>query len=87
MLAINTTLKKSNMKQVKAFRGNGKQIDQSVSLMDLIEKALMNPMKTKVNGQNLDSWVITFCIMAMELFLAHPWLCPLPLPLGSQGMH
>ena len=62
------------MKQVKAFCGNGKQIDQSVTLMDQLKKAFL---RTKVNGLSLDSWVITFCIMAMELFLAHPWLYPL----------
>ena len=65
------------MKQVKAFCGNGKQIDQSVTLMDQLKKAFL---RTKVNGISLDSWVITFCIMAMELFLAPPWLCPLELP-------
>ena len=69
------------MKQVKAFCGNGKQIDQSFTLMDQLIKALMITWTVlMVNGQNLDWWVITFCIMAMELFLAHPWLCPLELP-------
>ena len=72
---MNTTLMKTNMTPLQeAFYGNGHMINLSNISMTQRKKISNIQIPTRI-GRSWDSWVITFCIMRMELFLARPLLC------------
>ena len=77
---MNTTLMKTNMTPLQeAFYGNGHMINLSnISMTQRKKISNINQKRSKIPtrfGRTWDSWVITFCIMLTELFLACPLLC------------
>ena len=71
---MNTTFMKINMTPLReAFCGNGKMINRSN--ISMTQRKKNSYMEIPISfGRTWDSWVITFCIMTMELFLACPLL-------------